>query len=166
MTSNNNQNILIIGLGNILLSDEGVGAKVIDEFKRIYNVPNNIEMIDGGTLGIELFPYFQNRTKIIVVDAVQTGKEPGTIVKIKIPKNFSFQKTSSHQTSLLEVLNAAFLNGDELGDITVIGIQPENLKAGLSLSKNIEQNIGKLVDMIVEELDAVGIKVEPKSVCI
>ena len=164
--TDNKQNILIIGLGNLLLADEGLGIHAIKELERIYDIPDNVEVIDGGTIGVALFPYFRNRTYIIAIDAVNTGKEPGTIVKIKIPGKFSFKKTSSHQTSLQEVLNIAFLKGEEIADITLIGIQPESLETGLSLSQNVEANIGGLVDMIVSELDSFGVKIKLKSVCV
>ncbi len=153
-----NKNILIIGLGNIILSDEGAGVKAVEEFQSLYDVPDNVEIIDGGTLGSELIPYFQNREYVIAVDAVITGREPGTAVKFKIDtKNFSPRKTSSHQTSFQDILNLASIMDRTLpANVTVIGIEPEYMKVGLNLSETVEKNLQALVNMIVEELKAAG----------
>ncbi|MEJ2656985.1 MAG: hydrogenase maturation protease, partial [Desulfobacterales bacterium] len=78
-------NVLVLGVGNILLSDEGAGVRAVEELKNRYNFPDTVEIVDGGTVGFELLPYFENRSHILILDAIKTGNKPGTIVRIEDP---------------------------------------------------------------------------------
>ena len=72
--------ILVLGIGNILLSDEGVGVHVINRLQETFAIPDGIEIIDGGTMGLDLMPYFEGKTDVVVVDAIcSDGEKPGTI---------------------------------------------------------------------------------------
>lgn len=156
-------NVLVLGLGNILLSDEGAGVQAVEELKRRYDVSDAVEIIDGGTMGIELLPYFDNRSHVLIVDAVQADNQPGTIVRIDDPPAYFSSKTSPHQIGLADVMGVAAITDNLPPNITLFGIEPKRLSTDLSLSKEVARNIGRLVDMLVEELKAIGVEIQEKD---
>ena len=156
-------NVLILGVGNILLSDEGAGVRAVEELQRRYNCPDTVEIVDGGTVGFELLPYFENRSHILILDAVKTGNKPGTIVRIDDPPAFFQRKVSPHQIGLVDVMGIAVITDNMPQNIALFGIEPKELSTGLELSPEVAGNLSQLVDMVVDELKAIGIKVEAKN---
>jgi hydrogenase maturation protease len=156
-------NVLVLGIGNLLVSDEGAGIKAVEELQRRYNCSDAVEIIDGGTMGLELLPYFEKRSHIIIIDAVKTGKAPGTIVRIEDPPAFFSSKTSPHQIGLADVMGIAVITDIMHQNITLFGIEPKQLSTGLDLSTEVARNLSQLVDMVVEELKTIGIKVQAKN---
>lgn len=156
-------NVLVLGLGNILLSDEGAGVKAVEELQRCYDCSGAVEIIDGGTIGLELLPYFEERSHIVIIDAVKTGKNPGTIVRIDDPPAYFRDRTSPHQIGLADVLGIAAITDKLPRNITLFGIEPKQLSTGLTLSTEVAQNLSRLVDMVVAELKTIGINVRAKN---
>ena len=156
-------NILILGIGNILLSDEGAGVKAVEELQNRYDCSDAVEIVDGGTVGFELLPYFENRSHIFIIDAVKTGNKPGTIVRIDDPPAFFQKKVSPHQIGLADVMGIAVITDNMPQNIALFGIEPKELSTGLELSPEVAGNLSQLVDMVVDELKAIGIKVEAKN---
>ncbi len=106
-------NILILGVGNLLLSDEAVGVRIVEGLGREYRFAPGIELLDGGTAGMELLEAMASRDHIILVDAVRSGNPPGTVVTLKdeeIPTLFG-RKISPHQLGLADVLSALHMTG-------------------------------------------------------
>jgi len=159
---NSGLNILVLGLGNILLSDEGVGVKVVEKLQQCYNFSDSVEIIDGGTMGIELLPYFDERSHILIVDAVKAGNAPGTIVRIDDPPGYFSTKVSPHQIGLADVLGAAIITDNLPRNITLFGIEPKKMSTGLELSLEVVQSLSRLVEMVVAELKTIGAHVETK----
>ena len=160
---NSTLNILVLGLGNMLLSDEGVGIKALEELQRSYDCSSAVQIIDGGTIGLELLPYFEGRSHILIIDAVKTGKKPGTIVKIEDPPAYFRTRTSPHQIGLADVMGVAAITDILPRDITLFGIEPKQISTGLDLSTEVAQNVSRLVDMVAAELEAIGAKVQSKA---
>jgi hydrogenase maturation protease len=156
-------NVLVLGLGNILLSDEGAGVRAVEELQRRYDCSNRAEFIDGGTMGLDLLPYFEGRSHILILDAVKTGDVPGTIVRIDDPPAYFRSITSPHQIGLADVLCLAAMTGDLPRNITLFGIEPRQLSTGLDLSREVAVNLGRLVDMVVAGLKQIGVDVQPKK---
>lgn len=156
-------NVLVLGLGNILLSDEGAGIRAVEELQERYDFSDSVEIIDGGTMGLELLPYFEERSHIVIIDAVKTGKKPGTIVRIENPSAFFQQKSSPHQIGLADVMGVAAITDNLPQNITLLGIEPQQLSTGLSFSTAVERNLGRLVDMVVAELITIGVKIRAKG---
>ena len=158
-------NALVLGIGNMLLMDEAAGVKVIEDLLNRYNIPRDVEVIDGGTAGMELLHYIQNKKHVFIVDAAKTGNAPGTIVKIegKAVPAFFCTKISPHQLGLSDILAAAQLTDTMPEHIVLFGIEPKRMETGLELSEEVQGKIGSLSDMIVEELKAKGYKVESKG---
>ena len=155
--------VLVLGIGNLLLSDEGVGVKAVEELENRYDCSDAVEIVDGGTSGSELLPYFDDRSHILIIDAVKTGNQPGTIVRIENPPAFFQKKISPHQIGLADVLGLAAITDNLPRNITLFGIEPKELSTGLDLSTEVARNLSRLVDMVVEELKSIGVKVQAKN---
>ena len=151
--------ILILGIGNILLKDEGVGVKVIERLKRDYKFPSNIELIDGGTAGFGLIDLLDGVEHLIIVDAVQGNDEPGSIYRFKfedMPSSIS-KKFSPHQIGILETLILIKMLG-KIPDTTIIAIQPKDCSNwGTELTPEIEDKIPNIVNLVINELRNLGV---------
>ena len=155
--------VLVLGIGNLLVSDEGAGVRAVEELQNRYDCSDAVEIVDGGTSGSELLSYFDDRSHILIIDAVKTGNQPGTIARIENPPAFFQKKISPHQIGLADVLGLAAITDNLPRNITLFGIEPKQLSTGLDLSPEVARNLSRLVDMVVEELKSIGIKVEAKN---
>lgn len=146
--------ILVLGLGNILLRDEGVGVRVIERLRDRYVFPANVMVLDGGTLGLDLLTYLEEASHVVIVDAIHAGKEPGTLVRLtndEIPA-FLGLKVSPHQVGLQDLLGLARLRGRFPDEVILWGVQIERLEPGLALSPRVAAQIETLCAHVNEEL--------------
>lgn len=160
-------NIAVFGIGNILLSDDGVGVHVINILKTEYQFPEYIELIDGGTKGLDLLPLFEGRDKVLIVDAANFKKEPGTIDMVegdKIPAFLVSNKLSVHQIGLPDTLFAARLMGLMPPEMCLIGIQPKSMETGTELSDEIKKRLDVLIERILLKLKDWGTEVLSRKV--
>ena len=144
--------ILVLGLGNLLMGDEGIGIHVIKKLMEI-KLPKNIEVVDGGTAAFDLMPYLKAAQKLIIVDAVQTGGKEGAIYRLR-PEDLSpgsGKTLSLHQITLQEVLEAAHLL-DIKPEVIIIGIEPKQIGCGDELSQELKEVIPAVTRIIKEEL--------------
>ncbi|WP_353683703.1 HyaD/HybD family hydrogenase maturation endopeptidase [Thermodesulfovibrio sp. 3907-1M] len=150
----------IIGIGNILLRDEGVGPKVIEILRKNYKFEPEIEIIDGGTLGLELLPYIEKYKKVLLIDIVDFHKEPGYIGILKGQEIPPYLKTklSLHHVGVQDLLEIARLMGIMPEELVLVGIQPEVIDVGLDLSETIAGKIGELVGVVLEILKNWGVR--------
>jgi hydrogenase maturation protease len=158
--------IALIGLGNILLKDEGVGVHAVEALKRNYDFPEEVRLIDGGTLGLDLLPLIEGAEKILFVDAMELKKEPGAIAVIEdqeIPSLLE-PKLSLHHVGLSDLLFASRFMGNQPAKMALIGIQPETMEIGLDLSPAILRRFEELLQTIVEKLREWGLEVKEKTV--
>ncbi len=148
--------VIIIGLGNLLRQDEGFG---IWAAQRLVNdkLPPGIEIIDGGTGGPNLLPYFERAAKLILVDAIEAGSAPGTIFRLNLsPKDdgcyspLSRQPFSLHQWRLLEVVELAQLLGLR-AEALLLGVQPKLLGWGVGLSPELEVCVPEVAGLALAE---------------
>ena len=150
----NNKKIVIIGIGNVLLKDEGIGIHVINELEK-YKLPSNVEIYDGGTGGFKLIDLMHGANKVIFIDAVETGKAPGTIIVFKsedVRLTYQKRKYSLHDTDLLEVLKMASLL-DNTTEIKIIGIQPKKIKYSTTLSQELKDSIPNIINIVFKEIE-------------
>jgi hydrogenase maturation protease len=146
---------LVLGLGNILLADEGVGVRVIERLLERYDFPDSVRVLDGGTLGLDLLPYVEAASRLLVVDAVQAGKPPGTLVRLagdEVPIFLDAAKVSAHQEGLQDLLGVAAFKGCLPQDLVFWGAQIESLGVGLELSPPVGSQVDVLADKVIEEL--------------
>ncbi len=149
---------LVLGLGNLLLSDEGVGVHVVQHVNQRYQCPEQVQILDGGTLGLSLLPYLPGVTHLLVVDAIDAAQPPGTIVRLEgdeIPAALA-HKMSMHQVGLQELLALSQLSGYTPAHTVLIGIQPVSLEPGLEPSPLIAAQLDALADRVADELRAWG----------
>lgn len=145
--------IIILGIGNLLLGDEGIGI----HFVRMLNEDDldyaNLEIIDGGICP-EFASFVEDAHKLIIVDAVKGGKKPGTIyhfsidaVMVDLP-----MKLSLHQMDVIDSLKMLKLVGREPKDTIIIGIEPKNIDCGLELSPEVKKGLAELRKIVIEEI--------------
>jgi hydrogenase maturation protease len=145
--------ILILGVGNVLLTDEGVGIRVADEMRKM-KLPQNVEVIDGGVGGINLQYCVEGRKKVIVVDAVKAGAPPGTLFRFT-DKDLAAKKgvmRSAHGIDFSDVVSIVNFLGTRPDEIVFLGIEPESLDAGMELSPNIEKMVPVLINLVMKEI--------------
>jgi hydrogenase maturation protease len=145
-------------MGNILLEDEGLGIRALEALQRDYEWPPGVELLDGGTTGMGLLDDISGREHLLVLDAVQTGEPPGTLVVMRgdrVPVYFGLRVTP-HQLGLADVLATLELSGERPGSVTVLGLVPHSLELSLELSAPIQARLGSLVDAALAELDRIG----------
>ncbi len=146
---------LLLGVGNLLLTDEGIGIHAIQRIIDKKMLPEDVEIIDGGTAGLALLYYLEGVDMLVIVDAVETSGPPGTIVRLDGDKIHTYMalKVSPHEITLPDFLAAARLRDLYPKEVVVWGMQPRSLEVGVDLSPDIESRLGILVDYIVQELD-------------
>jgi hydrogenase maturation protease len=150
--------ILVLGVGNILLSDEGAGVRVVEELVRSQTLPCGVEAIDGGTMGLDLLPYLEGKSHLFIVDAVRSAAEPGTLLveELADPPAYFRQKISPHQIGLAELLAVAALTGALPPSITLFGIVPLSLATGMELSAPVAAAVARAVPLLLERLADLG----------
>jgi hydrogenase maturation protease len=147
-------------VGNILLSDEGVGVHIIHLLRERYQFPQEVEILDGGTLGLDLLPYVEDADRLLIVDAVQMDAPLGTVARLegdRIPAVLSLQH-SPHQMGLSDLLAVARLRGRYPSEVVLWGIQPASLEVGLELSPTVAAQVEGLVQSVLMELERWGIQ--------
>jgi hydrogenase maturation protease len=150
---------LVLGIGNILLQDEGLGVRALERLKQDYCVPSAIQLVDGGVMGLDLLPYLEDLSTLLVIDAVQTGQPPGTLVRLEgdaIPAALAL-KMSMHQAGLQELLATSRLQGTSPPKVVLWGMEPANVDWGLDLSAPVAARLDALVHAVVEELQDWGV---------
>lgn len=146
--------ILILGLGNVLLRDEGLGVRALERLAADHDLPEQVQTLDGGTLGLTLLPFLEGKSHLLVLDAVRTGGPPGTLTRLDygdLSRGF-FLKMSAHQTGLPELLALGGLQGCLPPHIVVCGMQPAAIEWGVELSPPVAGRIDRLVEMAAGEL--------------
>jgi len=159
-----NTRTLVLGVGNLLVSDEGVGVHVIERLTETYDLPKGVQVLDGGTLGLDLLYYLEGVENLLIVDAVEMDKEPGTLLRMQgdeIPSFLSI-KMSPHQIGIPDMLFAAKLRDLYPRNVVLWGIQPATLEVGLELSPVIAAQVDVLVSKIVEQLTQWGERPSPR----
>jgi hydrogenase maturation protease len=146
---------LVLGLGNPLLGDEGVGLRALQALSSAADFPPSIELLDGGTAGLSLVPRLRSADRVLVLDAVSAGKPPGTVVRLDGAElgREGFGKISPHQLGLSDILSASRLSGGP-EEIVILGVEPASLSLGVGLSPPVERAIGTLVAAALRQLRA------------
>jgi hydrogenase maturation protease len=151
--------ILVLGVGNILLHDEGVGVRVVEKLQAEYDFSANVELMDGGTLGLRLMDPISEVDVLIVVDAVKNGEPPGTIYRLPaelLDKRVAF-KNSLHQLNLVETLALAEIVGKSPSTAVVIGVEPADISPwGTELTQVIQGRVCDMCDRVLEEIEKAG----------
>jgi hydrogenase maturation protease len=148
--------VIIIGIGNLLLMDEGIGIHVINELER-HKLPENVDIYDGGTGGFKLIDLMHEAKRVIFIDAVETGKAPGTITTFKskdVRSIYPKKKYSLHDTDLLEVIKMVELL-DNPPEIEIVGVQPKIINYGLAPSKELRDVMPDIINTMLCRIEEV-----------
>ncbi len=150
--------ILVLGVGNILLRDEGVGVKVIERLESLYDFSDNVELMDGGVLGLRLLDPIVSSDCVIVVDAVQNGQPPGSLYRFgaeELEKRVTF-KNSLHQLDLVEALAYAEVMGHRPSAV-IIGIEPADISPwGVELTDIVQARLPEMCSRVLSEVENSG----------
>jgi hydrogenase maturation protease len=146
---------LVLGLGNPLLGDEGVGLRALEILSSSAGLPKAVELLDGGTAGLSLVPRLRSAERVLVLDAVSSGSPPGTVVKLNGSELLrrELRATSPHQIGLSDILSAGRLAGCPT-EIVILGVEPASLNLAVGLSAPVEGAVGTLVESALRQLRA------------
>lgn len=155
--------LLVLGLGNVLLGDDGAGITAVDHIARNYEVPDGVSLHDGGTLGMALLPLLTSAERVILVDAVAAQAPPGSLVRLtgEDVAHASLHRLSPHQVGVADLLDSARLV-DRLPPVLVLlGVVPESIELEVGLSPPVAASIGELCELVVEEAALLGFAFVP-----
>lgn len=151
---NLNKKILVLGIGNDLLKDEGIGVHVVREMKEI-GLPKEVKLVEGGVAGIDLLEDIMEAEKLIIVDAMDASDQPGSVFCFKpheVDLLLNKSKTSLHQVDLFDTLKIArFL--DCYPETVIIGIQPKDLEWGIEPTPELVSKIPVIIDIVLRQMD-------------
>ncbi len=151
-----NSKIVVIGIGNLLLMDEGIGVHTINELEK-HDLPGSIEIYDGGTGGFKLIDLMHGAARVIFIDAVETGKAPGTVTIFsaeEVHSIYNKKKYSLHDTNLMEIIKMAEILGNP-PMIEIVGIQPKKICYGTTLSKELTSSMSTIVNSVLKRIEEV-----------
>jgi hydrogenase maturation protease len=144
--------ILVLGLGNLLLSDDGIGPAVLEQLANSSAMwPREVEFVDGGTQGLALLAELEGRRAVIIVDALQTGAPPGTVHRVTLNELRAIspgRANSGHEGNAGELLAAAQLLGELPDRLFIVGVEPEKICTGFGLSDGVKEAIPTVVDQV------------------
>lgn len=158
MTTDPQKRILVLGVGNILYTDEGVGVRCVEKLEREYDFSDNVTLLDGGTLGMRLMDSLLNCDQAIILDAVLGGEAPGTIYRCTgedLRKSVAF-RDSMHQTDLVDTLIYCDLLGNK-PEAVVIGIEPFDYHTmSVEISAGLQERLEEMAGFALKEIAAAG----------
>ena len=143
---------LVLGLGNPLVGDEGIGVRVIEELRKL-ELPAGVTVIEGGTAGLGLIGLMEGYRRVVIVDAADMGYPPGQVVKFTLSEarlKTADKPLSPHQIGLGEVLALAEALGAAPAEVVIIGVQPGRVEMGAGLSPEMEEAIPQIIRIILE----------------
>ncbi len=157
--------IVLLGVGNILLTDEGFGVHVVNQLREDYVFNPPITILDGGTMGMELLTYMRGMTKLLLVDAINGGDAPGTVYEFPHEEMNTYftEAISVHEVGMQDILRIRALQEDPLEDAVVIGVEPESLELGLTLSDATQAAVEDVKARVLSVLSNWNVTASPVS---
>jgi len=144
---------IVLGLGNTLHSDDGIGPQAIERLRNDSRVPEDVTLIEGGTLGLELLTYIWDCSYLLVLDAVDVGHPPGTLVRMSSQELQTLPgKGSVHQLGVADLLVALRILASRTPEVVLLGVQPASTEWGTELSPTVAAVLPALVDAAVAEV--------------
>jgi hydrogenase maturation protease len=150
--------LLILGLGNPLCSDDGLGVEAVARLRRGFDAPEGVRVLDGGTLGLSLLPEFETTERAILVDAVRDAAPVGSPVRLEGDEvaPAAAARLSPHQVGVADLLDAARWLERYPERVLLLGLVPGSIELGLERSPEVEANLPDLVERVVEEAARLG----------
>lgn len=154
---------LVIGVGSPLMGDDGLGLAALEALRAGWTFEPELELMDGGTWGMNLLPFIESAPRVLLLDAIRAGREPGDFVRLEgdeIPRFFA-TKLSPHQIDLKEVLALAELRGTLPGQTIVVGLEPAVVEMSASLSEPVRAGLPGLIARVLQQLERWGYRSIP-----
>jgi hydrogenase maturation protease len=157
--------LLILGLGNLLCCDDGVGVAALSRLMRGYEAPEGVLMMDGGTLGLSLLPYLQDARRVILVDAIAAKGPPGSPVRLEGEDvaHAVLHRLSPHQVGVADLLDGARILGDVPDEVVLVGVVPASMELSIERTPEVEAAIPDLVARVVREAARLGHPLVPRG---
>ncbi len=150
--------IMVLGIGCILYSDEGFGVRVVEKMQQLYEFPENVLLVDGGVLGINLLGVISKPDHLIVVDAIRNHGKPGDLYRLEgseIPERIR-AKNSLHQVDFLEALTLCQAL-EKVPETVILGVEPEDIETlSTELTPTIQSRVDPVIDRVLDELNRLG----------
>jgi hydrogenase maturation protease len=159
------KSIVIVGIGNILFQDEGIGCYAGKYLEENYTFSQPIDIIDGGTLGFKLMTYYQSYDKVLIVDTVSVEDAPGSIYNLPADAlmGLGSYRQTAHEVEVVEMLEICSLL-DKMAEVSVVGMIPEDIESvNIDLTDTVKQAFPALIAEVLKELERVGVEVTPKT---
>ena len=151
----------VLGVGNTILSDEGFGVRVVEYLEKNFTFPDSVQLIDGGTLGVELLHFVAGTKRLLIIDSIDGGAELGKIFHLRndeIKSHFA-QKISAHEVGIQDVLTMLEVTGKKIPHVELIGAQPFSLEAGTELTEQMSELVPQFADKAIGILRNWGLEV-------
>ena len=157
--------VLVLGLGNVLCSDDGAGVIAVHRLRRGWQMPAGVRVVDGGTLGLDLLALVAAADRVILVDAVRAEAPPGTLVRLAGAEVAPavYERLSPHQIGVADLLAGAALCERYPREAVIVGIVPESIELGLGCSPAVAAELDGLVAAAIAELAAMGVTPVPRD---
>ena len=143
--------ITVLGVGNILMQDEGFGVRVVEQLLKQYSFPQNVQILDGGTLGMELLRFLIQTDKLILVDAVDGSLPPGSLYHFQNNevKAYFKEKVSMHELGIQDVLAIMDVMEKPIQEIMILGVQPLTVDIGLEMTPIVAEKVDEIGEQIL-----------------
>ncbi|HLO78126.1 MAG TPA: HyaD/HybD family hydrogenase maturation endopeptidase [Magnetospirillum sp.] len=158
--------VVVLGVGNILMSDEGVGVHAVTQLADQYAIPDEVEVIDGGTSGMDCLDRIAEADLLLIADCMRSkDKAPGTITRLADEEINAWFNTriSPHQVGLSDVLAACCFHGISPKKVVLVGVQPESFETSMELTPTIAAVLPQVIARLVDEVGQMGIALVKKA---
>ncbi|WP_200763055.1 HyaD/HybD family hydrogenase maturation endopeptidase [Nitrosophilus alvini] len=153
------KNIVVVGVGNILFMDEGVGVYAAKYLRENFSFSPDIEIIDGGTLGFKLMTYYQTYDKVIILDTVSVKDEPGSVYNMPsdVLMGLGSYRQTAHEVEVVEMLEICSML-DKMAEVNIIGIIPEDIESvKIDLTEKLKKSFKPFINEVIKELEKSGV---------
>ena len=157
--------LLVLGLGNVLCGDDGLGPAAVHALSRRFEVPDGVTILDGGTLGLSLLPYIEDAQQVLLVDAISADQPAGTFVRLEGEEVAPAvrNRLSVHQIGVADLLDGARWRGRYPTALVLLGLVPQVVELGVGRSAAVDAGLPILIEHIVAEAHALGYEFRPKA---
>jgi len=154
--------LLILGLGNVLCTDDGLGIAILAQLERGYYVPPGVRLMDGGTLGLSLLSELESAPRVLIVDAIQTNASAGTLVRLEGEEVLPAvrERLSPHQIGVADLMDAMRLRRSTPPQMVLLGAVPENIELGVGCTTPVRAAMPDLIEAVLHEAASMGFHFE------
>lgn len=152
--------VVVLGVGNVLMRDDALGPYVVRLLEARYEFPDIVEVIDGGTPGLDFLPYLQGVRAVIVVDTITAEGPPGTLRLYRKEQFLAMpmpRRITPHQPGLREAMMAAEMTDAAPGELLLIGVIPGDMEVGTELTPDVQGAVEAVIEAVVDELARLGV---------